>query len=301
IGRKIILRKTPLTIIGVAPDVFFGLVRGRKPGVWCPINLVPVFDPDNRFLKNINSSWLVVMGRLKPGMTQMQTQQELDVIFKQQTEELISSNRKMSESERQAFRARKIEVEQGSTGQSWARVQFGRQTLILMIAVGLVLLLACANVANLLMARAAARQKEIAVRLAIGASRWRLVRQLLTEGMVLAIIGGAFGLVFAHWGTRILLTYLPERLTYGYDLNPDGRILLFTLSVSLITGILFGLAPAMRATRLDLASRFKDQSSGITGRSRFAINKILIVIQVALSVFLLVGAGLFVRTLQNLK
>jgi len=182
------------------------------------------------------------------------------------------------------------------------RQQFRQPLLILLAVVGLVLLIACANVANLLLARAAARQKEITARLALGASRLRLVRQLLTESALLAMIGGALGLIFAYWSARLLLSYLPGHETLSLNLDLDARVLGFTMTVSLLTGILFGLAPALRATRLDLTSALKDQiGDARIGQSRLPLNKILVVTQVALSLFLLIGAGLFVRSLQKLR
>lgn len=168
--------------------------------------------------------------------------------------------------------------------------------------VGLVLLIACANVANLLLARAATRQKEIAIRLAIGAGRWRLVRQLLTESLLLAVLGGAAGVVFAYWAKDLLLVLRPwGGGELALDLKLDLRVLGFTIVVSLLTGLVFGLAPALRATRVDLTPALKDNARSVTGGSRSLLTKSLIVVQVALSLVLLVGAGLFVRTLRNLQ
>ena len=168
--------------------------------------------------------------------------------------------------------------------------------------VGLVLLIACANVANLLLARAATRQKEIAVRLTIGASRWRLVRQLLTESVLLAVMGGAVGVALAYWGKDLLLLLRPWGPgELALDLKLDVRVLGFTTVVSLITGLLFGLAPALRATRVDLTPALKDNARSVVGGSRSFLNKSLIVVQVAVSLVLVVGAGLFVRTLRNLE
>jgi len=157
-----------------------------------------------------------------------------------------------------------------------------------MITVALVLLVACVNIANLLLARAATRRKEIAVRLAVGAGRWRLIRQLLTESVLLAVIGGVVGLLFARLCMRALLTYLPQETQTALDVAPDARVLVFTLAISVLTGLLFGLAPAWQATRLDLTASLKDQTGASASRSRLTLNKMLVVTQVALSLFLLI-------------
>ena len=301
VGKKITLNNFPLTIVGVAPPGFHGIEVGRRPEMWWPLSLTPQISPGNQFLKSTNVSWLRVMGRLQPGVSLAQAREELNVIFKQQTTEMIAEQPRMPESDRRNIQAMRVELEQGGVGHTNLRQQFKQPLLILMTIVALTLLIACANVANLLLARSAARRKEIAVRLALGAGRWRLIRQLLTESVMLSLLGGALGLLFASWGTHALLNYLPQRLPIFINVSPDARALGFTLAVSLLTGVLFGLAPALRATRLDLTSSLKEKAGVEPGRARFSLNKVLVVAQVALSLFLLIGAGLFVRTLQNLR
>jgi predicted permease len=301
VGKKIMINDFPLTVIGVAPPGFFGFEVGRKPDLWCPIELLSQLNPGSPFLKQSGAWWIRVIGRLQPGAGVAQARDELDVIFKQQIAEVMAERPAMPESDLRSFQAMRIELEPGGTGWTGLRQQFKQPLMILMTITGLVLLIACANVANLLLARAASRQKEIAVRLAVGAGRLRLIRQLLTESMSLAMAGGALGLILAQWGTRVLLTYLPRQRVVSLDLNPDANVLGFTLAVSMLTGVLFGLAPALQTTRLDLVASFKNQAGVRAGRSRLALNKALIVGQVALSLFLLIGAGLFVRTIQNLK
>ncbi len=301
VGKKITLNNFPLTIVGVAPPGFHGIEVGRRPEMWWPLSLTPQISPGNQSLTNSGAWWLRVMGRLQPGVSLAQAREELNVIFKQQTSDMIAQQPQMPESDRRSIQAMRIELEQGGVGHTHLRQQFKQPLLILMTIVALTLLIACANVANLLLARSATRRKEIAVRLALGAGRWRLIRQLLTESVMLSLLGGALGLLFASWGTRALLNYLPQRLPIFIDINPDWRALGFTLAVSLLIGILFGLAPALRATRLDLTSSLKEKAGAEPGRLRFPLNKVLVVAQVALSLFLLIGAGLFVRTLQNLR
>jgi predicted permease len=303
VGRKVTLNDVPFTIVGVAPPGFFGFVVGREPDLWWPMRMLPQVEPGNKDLKNLGSWWLRIMARRHPGASIEQARAEMDVIFQQLLADYAAARAaKWGPTERRNFLERRIELQSGSTGWTWLRKRFAQPLQILMAVVGLVLLIACANVANLLLARAATRQREIAVRLAIGAGRLRLIRQLLTESVLLALAGGALGLLFANWGSRMLLAYLPQQAAAAFDVSPDARIFGFTMAISLLTGALFGLAPALRATRVDLTSALKDQSIGIRkGRFRLKLNKFLVVTQVALSLFLLVGAGLFVRTLQNLK
>ncbi len=189
--------------------------------------------------------WLKIMARLKPGVNQAQAQADLNVLFPQIEKEMSSKYMR--------FSGRPIELVSASRGYSVLRWQFSQPLVILMIVVGLVLPIACANVASLLLARATARRNEIGFRLAVGAGRLRLVRQLLTESLLLATVGGALGMVFASWGSRALLNLLPHGpVPMSLDLHPDLRILAFTTALSLLTGMLFGLAPALRATRVDL-------------------------------------------------
>ncbi|MBO0858869.1 MAG: ABC transporter permease [Chloracidobacterium sp.] len=293
VGRKISINNTPLVIVGVAPLGFSGIEVGARPDLWRPIRA----SDDTNELNSRFSGWLRVMGRLRPGASVAQAQAEIELIIRQYLGE-ISFQSPREDATR--WWGNGFRLERGGDGYT-LRNQFREPLLILMTTVAMVLLIACVNVANLLMARAATRRKEISVRLAVGASRFRLIRQLLTESLLLAMIGGAAGLFFARLCASALLAYLPEQTRGALDVAPDARVLGFTLGISVLTGLLFGLAPAWQSTRVDLTASLKDQSGASASRSRLAFNKLLVVAQVALSFFLLIGAGLFVRSLRNLR
>jgi putative ABC transport system permease protein len=295
VGRQVTLNNTALTIVGIAPPGFFGTEVGARAELWWPTRIT-----NHPGLKD-NSAWTnQVIGRLRPGVSLAQAQAEMDAIYRQQLEEIAGARgANWASTQRQKHFESRLRLEAGGAGWTELRQQFKRPLFILMMTIALVLLIACVNVANLLLARSASRRKEIAMRLALGAGRFRLVRQLLTESLLLAIISGVTGLLFARLGVRVLLVYLPRQTQL--DVSLDSRVLTFTLAVSILTGLLFGLAPAWQATRLDLTASLKDRAGASADRSRLALNKLLVVMQVALSLFLLIGAGLFVRSLRNLR
>ena len=297
VGRQVMVNEKALTIVGVTPPGFFGFEVGDKPELWWALKTTD--DPN---LKLNTNWWLRVFGRLRPGVSREQAQTELAVTFRQFIEtDAAARGASWTPRMRQQRLERHLRLEAGSAGYAELRREFRQPLLILMMTVALVLLIACVNIANLLLARAAKRRKEIAVRLALGAGRFRLLRQLLTESVLLSVIGGAAGLLFARVCLRVLLTYLPPQSQAALDVSLDARVLVFTLTLSILTGLLFGLAPAWQATKLNLTASLKDQTGGSTGRSGLTLNKLLVVTQVALSLFLLVGAGLFVRSLRNLR
>jgi len=297
VGRQVTVNNTALTIVGVAPPGFFGFVVGSKPELWWPIKALN--DPGLR-LESFN--WIRVMGRLRPGASMAQAQAEMETIFQRQINNVASAqSADWTPTQRRNHFERQARLEAGGTGYTTLRRQYRQPLFILMAAVGLTLLIACVNVANLLLARAATRRKEIAVRLALGAGRFRLLRQLLTESVLLSLLGGAAGLLLARACLRGLITYLPQQTQRALGVPLDAHVLAFTLLVSVITGLLFGLAPAWQATRIHLTASLKDQTGASASRSRLALNKTLVVTQVALSLFLLIGAGLFVRSLRNLR
>jgi predicted permease len=292
-----------MTIVGVAPPGFQGAAAGESADLFVPITLQPrltqMFDglPDRR------GYWLNVFARLKPGVSRAQAESALNVFWRPILEEEARNTPRASQKYRDEFAARHLMLLPGGRGISSVRDQASGPLIVLMCMAGLLLLIACANIANLLIARAAGRQKEIAIRLAIGAGRARLIRQLLTEGVTLSLAGGLLGVVTAYWTGDLLLGFLPADASMrGLTSQPDARVLWFALALSILTGVIFGMAPSWSTFRTDVAGTLKEQSAGAmgsTGQVRF--RKALVVAQVGLSLVLLIGAGLFARSLFNLK
>jgi predicted permease len=305
LGRRVTINNYPFTIIGVSQAGFDGLDIGAVASVRVPIMLKAQMTPNWDDIDNRRSRWANVFGRLKPGVSRQQALSVLQPFFRGLLEQEVQmppfSN--TTSYTREQFLKGQVDLLPAAQGRSPIRQQLSEPLRLLFAIVGGVLLIACANVASLLIARAAARQKEIAVRLALGASRARIVGQLLVESVMLAGAGGVLGLAIAAWTTRFLIGFLPSTGTpHVISGSIDNRILAFNFALSLVTGVLFGLVPALRSTRPSLAPTLKDQVGAVAGgASGVRLRKALVVAQVTVSMLLLVGAGLFIRSLRNLK
>jgi predicted permease len=307
LGKKILVNDYPMTIVGVSAEGFAGIDPAQSPQIRVPIQMKPVMMPDWGWIHmdDRRARWVQVFARLKPGYTVESAQGPLQGLFTQirAYEMTLPAAKEWSPYSRERFMKGRLHAVSAAMGYSGLRNDFSTALIVLMCMVGLVLLIACANVANLLIARGFMRQKEMAMRLSLGASRGRLIRQLLIESLVLSFIGGAVGLALAVVLTRGLLSLVPsEGQAILINAHPDVRILAFTLCLTFVTGIVFGLIPALRASRPDPWTTLKDTVGSIAGTSGSVfLRKGLVTAQVALSFLLLFGAGLFVRSLQNLR
>jgi len=302
VGGTVAINQIPFTVIGITPPEFSGIALGSVPDVWVPLHALDRFEPSSKRWTESFSSWMLIAGRLQSGVSREQAQAELDIIHRRLLAEQLSVSESRDRESMQRFVAGShLVLRPAANGvNSGLRSNYAFPLQLLMWVAGIVLLVACANVANLLLARASHRRREIAVRLALGAGRWRIVRQLLTESVMLASIGGVLALGIARWGSAALVRMISTGDSpVGLNLRPDWRVFAFTSLVSLLIGILFGLAPALRGTRVDPGPAMKEGARNATQSSR-VLDRLLVVTQVALSVVLMIGAGLFVRTLQNL-
>jgi predicted permease len=306
LGTRLSIHRTPFEIVGVAPPGFFGETVGEAPDLWVPLTMQDAIYPGWDLMLSTKPGvidqqmWLQVMARRKPGVSLRQAEAATAVVGHHMTELATGS---LSLQDRRQYGGQRLIVRDGSQGSSVLRKTFAEPLRVLMALVGLVLLIACANVANLLLARGAAREKEFALRLAIGAGRGRAIRQLLTESLLLAIPGAFCGFLLAQWADSVLLRMVPgaggQPGSIRLDVHPDIRMLLFTACIAVFTSVLFGLAPTLRLTRLDLSEALK--SGPGTPGARSSGRKLLVIAQVAASLVMLVATGLFVRSLVKLN
>jgi predicted permease len=301
VGKTILLNKVPFMIVGVAERQFDALSPGNPIQLWLPLSAVPQIDVpwDNREV-DFNNWWLVPVGRLKPGTLRTQAQAAVSTLFSNEVTHSTKPSMKAEDNPAIIL----TPAQKGLTGDT---TSISTPLYVLLLAVGVVLLIACANVAGLLLSRASARQKEIALRFTLGARRGRVVRQLLTESLLLSVAGGCLGILLAKWAAAAITAFVASNREGQTTLNPgiNGRVLLFTAAVSILTGILFGMAPALRGMRVDLTPALKEGAGSAPPSRRsvrwFSATNVLVVAQVALTMIVLVAAGLLVRTLQNLK
>ncbi len=302
LNQKVAINGHPMVVVGVAPERFRGVLSGEDPEVLAPIAMKRELTPTWDGLTDRRTYWLNIVARLKPGVSERQAQAAMQVVYRPILEAQVRQFPERGKRAEQLILDQKLELEPAAQGINQLRQAWEKPLVALMALVGVVLLIACANVANLLMARAASRRREMAIRLALGAGRASLLRQMLIESLTLAIAGGVVGLLVSVWTTGALLRLLPADATGGWiAATADGGVLLFTLALSVFTGLLFGIAPAWHASRSDAASALREQAAGLAsagGGARF--RRALVVAQLALSLLLLIGAGWFARSLFNL-
>ena len=313
VGMTIRIRQTPFTVIGVAAPGFFGETVGDAPDIWIPLTMQDAVYPGRDLLSLVPGMldqylWLQVMARLGPEVNAGQAAAQVNIVFKRLRESQVGPA--LTAEQRRSFFNEQIKIQPGARGPSTLHEDFGDPIKLLMCLVGLILLIACANIANLLLARGTVRQREFAVRLAVGGGRFRLITQLLTESLLLALLGAALGVLLAQWADRLLLRMASGVSTgsawsrsFELNLQPDLRILGFTTAVAVLAALIFGLVPALRATRMDVSPVLKSTTSKAAGASsphRLSAGKLLVVAQLTVSLILLVAAGLFVHSLERL-
>ncbi|HEY6805739.1 MAG TPA: ABC transporter permease [Pyrinomonadaceae bacterium] len=296
VGKTFLINGANFTIVGVTPPAFFGERVRRAPDFWLPLSFQPQVEMRKSTLDDKGVYWLSLMGRLR-NVTMDQAQAQTTLALRQYLTELAGSQ--INDDTRRSIEGTSIAMVSGAGGISGLRLVYSKPLQMLMAIVGMVLLIACANVGSLFLARASGRGAEMSLRLALGASRMRIIRQLLTESLLLAVCGGVAGVLIAQWGVRLLVGLVTKETPLQTRL--DLLVLSFTATVAIVAGLLFGLLPAIRASRTDLAGAMKEKSRTNTGRSRFGIASGLVITQICLSMVLLTGAGLFARSLLNLQ
>ena len=301
LGQPILINNIPFTVVGVTPPDFFGLNPAVKPEFFIPIDTSLLLEPieapgsSGRFTDK-NLYWIEMMGRLRPGVSQAQAQSQLAPLFHQ-----WAQSSAMNEEERADLPA--LVLTEGSGGLDTLRRQYSKPLYVLLTLAGLILAIACSNIANLLLARTSSRRREIGLRLSVGASRFRVVRQLLSESALLASLGGALGVLVAIWSIHFLTALLRNgQSDFTLQVGLNWRVMAATTVLSVVTGLVFGMAPALQSTRVDIIESLKKMGTSSTrSRLRLSLSQILLVFQIAISLVMLMGAGLFLRTLSNLE
>jgi predicted permease len=293
IGQHILINNVPFTVVGVTPAEFFGVRVRRPPDMWLPLAFHPQIELRESYLEDPQVYFLTLMGRLKDGVKMEQAQAISTLALQQFLTEQAGSQ--LTDDRRRAIQNTSVGLFIGSGGISGLRTNYSRSLQMLMAIVGMVLLIVCANIGSLLLSRSTARKAEISLRMALGATRSRIIRQLFTESMLLAFIGGMLGVFLSYWGVTLLVSLVTQDAPL--NTRPDLFVLSFTVAVSLLAGVLFGLVPAVQSSKSDLVSSLKEKAKTGSGRLRFNLSSGLVVAQVALSMVLLTGAGLFAAIL----
>jgi predicted permease len=297
VGKSMSINGVNFTVVGVTPEQFFGERVRKAPDFWVPLSFQPQIEMRKSSLEAKDTYWLTLMGRIKPGVSIQQAQTTSTLALKQFLTEQGGSQ--PNEDMQRAIQGSTAQLIPGGQGISNLRFNYSRPLQTLMGIVAMVLLIACANVGSLFLSRAAARKAEMSLRLALGASRFRIVRQLLIESLLLALAGGVGGVILAQWGVKLIVGMVTKETPL--ETQPDLLVLGFTAAVAILSGLIFGLLPAIRASRTDLAGAMKEKSRSGFGRWHLGLSSLLVVTQVCLSMVLLTGAGLFGRSLLKLQ
>ncbi|MFL6353309.1 MAG: ABC transporter permease [Bryobacteraceae bacterium] len=301
LNQTVDVNNRPMTVVGVAQHGFRGTEVGSPTDLFVPMMMKPQVTPTWDDMNDRRSIWLNIMARLKPNVSRKQAEAAMTVLYHQEQLEDLKANTDAGPNFRKNFLKNKFILASAAKGFSSMREKFSTALVVLMAMVGTLLLIACGNVANLLVARAATRQREISIRLSLGASKGAIFRLVLIESLLLSLVGGGLGVLVASWTGSLLLRFLPfENVGQVFSTSPDRRVLLFTLASSVLTAVIFGSLPALQIAKPNVVSMLKNEAASVIGGSHVKLRKALVAAQISLSLLLLIGAGLFARSLYNL-